>query len=265
MQYDFSEEESAEMIELARISRRSTLSSSYRDVLTPAFADWLEHEAYAAVIQQYETKLIPGVLQTEDYAYSIVHALKGKQVDQETVNRIVASRLERAKLLTGPDGPMMSFVIDESALRRGVGNERGQYNYVLMIAQLEKLKRMNTCGRRARNETIEADLNPRIGIQVVPFEIGGYQAMRGPFELLEFEEPEDSNMVYFENPSGDIVIRDSHDETAPYLDMFNELHSTLPECAATNEQIDIIIELMKQGRNGVPVHASTTGQSTAPA
>jgi transcriptional regulator with XRE-family HTH domain len=251
-QYNFTEKESAELIELARTSRQSTVSDSYRDVLTSAFADWLEHEAYAVVIQQYETKLIPGVLQTEDYAYALVRALMGKEADEETVNRIVAARLERAKHLTGPDGPAISFIIDESALRRGVGNEHGPYDYAVMIAQLEKLKRMNTRGRRAQQEAIEPDLNPNIGIQIVPFEIGGYQALRGPFELLEFEEPEDDNMVYFENPDGDIVIYDNKSKTARYLDMFTGMNKALSEYAAVNELIDKIVELMKQRQNGIP-------------
>jgi len=249
--YGADETYTSEMIDLSRSARKPSILGSYRDVLTPEFADWLEHEAYAARIRQYESKFIPGVLQTGDYAQSVVRAGLGREAPQERVNRIVESRLNREQLLTGPDGPEVSFIVDESAVRRGIGHEDGRRDYADMISQLEQLKRLNTRGRRERQEEIEDDLNPNIGIQIVPFEMGSYQALRGPFELLEFQDPEDDNMVYFENPDGDVVIRETHDETAIYLDMFTELQKLLPSYASTDQYIDQVIELMEQGRNGV--------------
>jgi transcriptional regulator with XRE-family HTH domain len=252
--YAVPDETSAELKELARESKQATLSAIYKDVLTPQYADWLEYEAYATSIRQFETKLVPGVLQTYDYAYGLVAAMAGKDVEDDLVERIVSARLDRGKLLTSADGPSMDFIIDESALRRGVGNESsGRFDYQTMIEQLEQLKRLNTRGLRDRGQPVEEGLNPNIGIQIVPFEAGAYKAMRGPFELLEFEEPEDENMVYFEYPDGDIVIRDSTDASAPYLDMFASMQSSLTAPSELDEQLDTIIDLMKRQQNGVLV------------
>jgi hypothetical protein len=163
--------------------------------------------------------------------------------------------MERAAELTGPDGPSITYIVDEAALRRGVGNERGERDYSVMIEQLRHLKRMNTRGRRALGETIEPELNRDIGIHVVPFDVGAYQALKSPFELLEFEGEEEPNMAYFEHPGGDIVIREMCDETADYIDMFHEMENSVPTAAETGSLIDAIIRLMEEGRNGVPAAA----------
>jgi transcriptional regulator with XRE-family HTH domain len=243
-----------ELVDLARIARQPSPNTTYRDVLTNEFADWLEHEAYASRIQQYETKFVPGVLQTFDYADSIVRALLGRvgrSADEEKANRIVSARLDRAAALLAPDGPPMSYILDEAVIRRGVGNERGKPNFSIMLEQLEQLKRLNTRGRRERNETIESDLNPNVAIQILPFEFGAYQAMRGPFELLEFEEPDEDNMIYFEYPDGDSVIRDTHSESAPYADLFSEMQTIATKAANLDGVIDRVIELINEGNNGI--------------
>jgi transcriptional regulator with XRE-family HTH domain len=136
-------EQVEDLIELARESRRPTVASRYRDVLPAPLLEWLEHEAYASVIRQYETQFVPGVLQTDDYATGIVQGILGAGTDEERAKRIVAARLERAEPLVGLDGPRMDFIIDEAALRRSVGNEDGSRGHLPMIEQLEYLKRAN--------------------------------------------------------------------------------------------------------------------------
>jgi hypothetical protein len=242
-----------ELVELARLARQPSPNTTYRDVLTDEFADWLEHEEYASEIRQYETKLVPGVLQTYDYADSIVRALLGGdgRDDEKKVSRIVSARMDRAEQVTGVGGPPVSIVIDEAVIRRGVGNERGAVRYSIMIEQLLRIKELNTRGRRALGEEIEQHLNPDIGIQIIPFEIGAYQAMRGPFELLEFNEPDEDNMIYFEDPHGDVVIRDTHSETAPYVEMFADMQRMAPECTATGAMIDRVMKLIEEHQNSV--------------
>lgn len=242
-----------ELIELARLARKASPNTTYRDVLTDEFADWLEHEEYASQIRQFETKLVPGVLQTYDYADSIVRALlgPGERDDEKKVGRIVSARMDRSDQLTGADGPPLKFVLDETVIRRGVGNERGSSTYSIMIEQLLRLKELNTRGRRILGEQIEPSLNPDIEIQIIPLDFGAYQALRGPFELLEFDELDDDNMIYFEEPHGDVVIRDTHSETAPYAEMFDEMQRLAPKCTATGSMIDQAIELINERQNSV--------------
>ncbi|BCB86561.1 helix-turn-helix domain-containing protein [Phytohabitans suffuscus] len=243
-----SSEQVEELVALARESRKATVSSRYRDVLSRPFAEWLDHEAFAAEIIQYETKFVPGVLQTRAYAEAIVRALYGKSVDDTTVGRIVDVRMTRAQTLTGPDGPKMSFIVDEAVLRRAVGNEGGSVGYRVMVEQLRQLQGLNTAGQAA----VPAEVNPNLAVQVVPFELGGYQALQSPFEVLGFEDEDDENMLYLELPGGDEVIRDRMDEIIPYMDMFADLQRRLASPDATNDIIDRVIALMEGGRNGIP-------------
>lgn len=255
-QYPSLADQTQELIELARESRRPTVASRYEDVMTPQFAQWLEYEAYAARIRQYETTFVPGLLQTDDYATAIVNGALSGDYDEKKKQRIVAARIERSEPLVSAGGPRMDFIVDEAALRRAVGNESGTQGYTAMIEQLRYLQKMNTYGRAARGEAIEPDLNPHISIQIMPLESGVYTAMRGPFELVEFENDEDEAMMYFENPDGDVVIRDnSFEPVTKYLDMFAEMKRRVPPAAETNAQIDLIITLMEERRNGIPAPA----------
>ena len=86
----------------------------------------------------------------------------------------------------------------------------------------------------------------------MPLYVGAYPAFRGPFELLEFDDPAEENMLYLENPDSDVVIRETNDYTAPYMEMFLEMESVAPPPAATNGLVDVILDLMESGKNGVP-------------
>jgi transcriptional regulator with XRE-family HTH domain len=235
-----------ELAELARAARKPTLSNRYSDVLTPPFAEWLEHEAYASAIRQYENQFVPGVLQTNDYATGIVVGLLGSDAEDDRARRIVDARIERAEPLLSADGPRMEFIIDETALRRAVGNEDGRRGYQPMVEQLHHLKRYNTVGRRAQGEAVDDDINPGISIQVVPSSLGAYAAMRGPFEVVEFPGGDTDPMVYFENPDGDQVVRDRYEDIARYLDLFAELKKTAPAPGKTNSYLDTIIVQLDQ-------------------
>lgn len=244
--------DSEELIALAKEARKPTVASKYGDdVIMPTFRTWLEHEAYADFIQQYEPLIVPGVLQTDDYATGIVHGLLGAEVDAAFVSRIVRARVERAAALIGDGGPVMEFIVDEAALRRGIGNEDGSRGYRPMIEQLKYLKKMNTIGRIAQNEAIEPELNPSIALQIVPLEQGAYPAMRSPFELIEFEDEEDQYMMYLEDPDGDQIIKDDYDDIIKYVETFGELKKRLPAPSETNQMIDSIIKLMTEDRNGI--------------
>src|ERR1022692_1086501 len=207
-----------DLVEIARISRRSTIRDTYRDVFSKEFAEFVQYESYASVIRQYETKLVPGTLQTEDYAEAVIRAYLGSSAEERAVTRRVQARLERsAHLLHRSDGPDMSFIVDEAVIQRHVGRESGDTS--LMIKQLEHLKSLNK--------------KPSIKIHVMPFDFGIYRALRGPFELLEFEDPADADLLYLENPEGDELVHEDYDQIAPYLDMFTDLENLLTKSATS--------------------------------
>lgn len=239
-QYPSLTSQTEELVELARLSRQPTVASRYRDVLTKEFAEWLEYEAYAKSIRQFETEFVPGVLQTDEYATGIVNGLMGAGRNEDVAKRIVEARFERADPLMGRGGPRMEFIIDEGALYRWVGNEDGAQGYSTMVDQLRQLKTFNTVGRSLAGESIEKHLNPNVSIQIVPLTIGSYPALRGPFEIAEFEDEKWDSMMYFENREGDVVIKDNPDEIARHIDLFAELKKVVPTADSANSIIDQI-------------------------
>lgn len=222
------------LIELARISRRPTIRDTYRDVFSREFAEFVQYEAYASVIRQFETKLVPGILQTDSYARAVIRAYLGPEAKESSVNRRVKARHERsAHLLERSDPPEMTFLLDEAVVQRRVGMESG--DNILMIEQLERLKDLNA--------------RPNITIQIVAFELGIYRALRGPFELLEFEDPEDTDLLYLENPQGDELFHEDVELIAPYVDIFSSLEEVVSQTkTAFNEQVDTVIHSMKAER-----------------
>ncbi|MFI5907961.1 helix-turn-helix transcriptional regulator [Dactylosporangium sp. NPDC051541] len=240
-----------ELLQLVKDARRPTLSNRYSDVLPPPFAEWLEHEAYAVHVYQFENQFVPGVLQTDAYATGIVNGILGRGTDPTRTQKVIDARIERAEPLLGPEGPRMDFIIDEASLRRAVGNEDGSKGLKPMIDQLQHLKRHNTMGRAALGETIEPEINPAISVQIWPMIKGAYSGLGGPFELIEFPGGDINPMVYFENRDGDAIVRDDVEVIAQYLDLFAELKQEVPSAADTNRHLDTIIELMENGQNGI--------------
>jgi transcriptional regulator with XRE-family HTH domain len=227
-----------ELTELARVSRKNApLRDTYRDIFSREFAEFVQHEAYASDIREFETKLIPGLLQLEDYAEAVIRSYLGSDPDEAEVMRRVQARLERsAYLLDRADGgPSMTFIIDEAVVRRCVGWEAD--NRTLMIKQLERLKELNA--------------RPKIKIYIVPFELGMYSALRGPFEILEFADLEDEDLLYLENPLGDELIHEDFGAIEPYIDAFTALEATLAAITGLtfDEKIDVIIQEMKAAKS----------------
>lgn len=259
-QYPDLDREREELLKLAREARRPTFENQYSDVLPDSFRIWVAFEAYADAIQQYEPQVVPGILQTDEYATGLVKA----QLDDEVrADRIVEARLQRSEPLVGGDGPIMNFIIDETALIRAADRRDAQRDYPTMIAQLEHLKKLNTIGRQGLGEAIDPDLNPRISIQIVPLTLGPYTAMRHPFELIEFEDEDNPFMMYFEGPDSDQVIRDRYDEIERYINRFSELKRQLADPVDTNAQIDHIIDLMAGDRNAI-ISSSRTAMRLLP-
>jgi hypothetical protein len=112
----------------------------------PWFRSWIEHEQHAGTLRIWQPGVFSGLLQTEDYARTILAVDPGVTDDQ--VNARLAARLSRQAILTRDDPPAVWFLVDEAALRRCVGSPD------IMAAQLAHL-------------TGAAQL-PNVTIQVVP-------------------------------------------------------------------------------------------------
>jgi transcriptional regulator with XRE-family HTH domain len=134
----------------------------------PAFfrdAARLEREAVA--LHVYANQAVPGLLQTEEYARA-VFSLWRPLLDEEIVKERVAARLARQEILSRRPMPTISFVIEETLLRRPLGGRgvlRGQLEQILLHGQLRNVE-----------------------VQIMPTAHEEHAALGGPFTLIETRE-----------------------------------------------------------------------------
>jgi transcriptional regulator with XRE-family HTH domain len=196
-------------VEMARVAKQPGWSE-YKDVYAQDYVTYLGYEAASSTMRQYHPTLVPGLLQTEEYAQEIL--TKVHENSPERVERLVNARLRRQELFEGNSGPEFRIIIDEAALRRPVGSVR------VMRAQLRRLKEI-----AQRN---------RVTLMFLPLSAGAHPGVRGPFILLEFDDPLLDDVLFMENPRGDYLTRDDPESTTRYFQLFNDLEKlslTAPE------------------------------------
>ena len=76
--------------------------------------------------------------------------------------------------------------------------------------------------RRQLRRLIEVADKPKITVEVIPFSAGLHPGMKGPFEIIDFADPSDSDIVYLETPRGDIFSEDP-EEALRYREAFDGL------------------------------------------
>jgi transcriptional regulator with XRE-family HTH domain len=193
-----------QLLEMGRRATERGWWQSYSGLL-PALGNLIGLEAEAATIRTYEPELIPGLLQTTDYARAVIRAgYPGDTMEQ--IDRRVEIRLERQEALTrtDPPPPKVSVVLNEGVLARRVGSPE------VMRAQLEHLIR-------------ERD-RANIVIQVLPFSTGEHPAMVGPFTMLTFLDPADPGVVNVENVLGALAM-EQPEEIRAYEEVWSVLQA----------------------------------------
>jgi transcriptional regulator with XRE-family HTH domain len=191
-----------DLVNVARVARRRTWWSSFRDTVPSAYASYIGLEAEATEVCFFQPINVPGLLQTEAYARTIVPVDGPDQVAADQIEPRVAIRLVRQREVLGrTDPPEIRTVIDEAVLRRITGSRE------IMREQLLHLVALG-------NE-------PNITIQVLPFTAGN-NTVNGPFIILRYPDPADSDVVYVESALlWDVV--DRPESTGPYLWAFKSL------------------------------------------
>lgn len=188
--YGVTDAEKEGLIQLARDARQPGWWHSFRDVLTNPYEVFIGLEAEAAVIRTFEPLMVPGLLQTADYARAMIRG-GPQELDSDEIERRVQVRMARQEILTRPDRPRLWAVLDEAVLRRVVGSD------AIMRKQLAYLVEMAEQGRTT--------------IQVVPFSAGAHAGTTGPFVILGFTEPTDPDVVYLETIPEGVYLEDAND------------------------------------------------------
>jgi transcriptional regulator with XRE-family HTH domain len=132
-------------------------------------------EGDATAIYNYEPLVVPGLLQTGDYARAVIGA-GNLELSESVVDHLVRTRMGRQAVLSRHDAPMLMVMIDEMVLRRPVGGAscmHGQLQHLINVAR-----------------------RPRVEIQVVPFGVGANPGLEGPMVIMEFDAQ--PTLVYLE-------------------------------------------------------------------
>ena len=190
------------LVTLARAARERPRSNAYRDVAPSPLLQLIEYESVASAIRQFEPLFIPGILQTEDYARAVIQDYYDERPGSSRLRTLVELRVRREELFDRDNPPSLHFMLDEAVVHRLVGGSS------VMQRQLRRL--------------IELAERPHITLDVIPFSAGLHPGLKGPFEIIEFADPSDSDIVYLESPRGDIFTEDPK-ETLMCREAFEKL------------------------------------------
>jgi transcriptional regulator with XRE-family HTH domain len=208
------------LMSLAKETRARGWWQAYGDVVPDYFDLYIGLEAAATRIDWYESELVPGLFQTEDYARALIQLHHADKTTEEIASRLQL-RMGRQAILRRPiDPPLLRVALRESVLRAPVGGNE------VMAAQLGKLA--------------EASELPNVSIRIVPFGAGlHFGILSGPFEILRFPvnghgDDTEPPTAYAEIFTGAIFL-DKPAEIARYDQAFGAIWDTSLDDEASRE------------------------------
>ncbi|WP_328869621.1 helix-turn-helix domain-containing protein [Streptomyces sp. NBC_00287] len=201
--YGVGQQEAEEFLTLTVKANESGWWQGYRDALPEWFAVHVSLENSASHIRGYEPHVVPGLLQTEDYAGAVL-SLSRPRPKPDELDRRVTLRLTRQALLTRPDPPppQLWIIMDETVLRRPAGEP------AVMQAQIDHL--------------IEAMDLPHVTLQVMAFTAGLHPGAFGPFTLFRFPMPDFPDIVGIDSLSSAKYTEDE-EEVALHRETFDRM------------------------------------------
>jgi transcriptional regulator with XRE-family HTH domain len=182
---------------------------AYRGVLPPAYRDFISLESQASAMRTLETTVVPGLLQTPEYARAVTRAA-ADGLPQERLETLVKVRLARQDVLRTQPPLELSAVLDEAVLRREVGGPG------VMARQLARL--------------VEAARLPHVRLRVLPFAAGAHIGVTGPFVIFSFSSTSDLDVVVLDHLTSSLHLERKEDLEA-YTEAFNALllHALSPQ------------------------------------
>jgi transcriptional regulator with XRE-family HTH domain len=173
------------------------------------FQDWPEKEATARRLRWYEPNLVPGLLQTEEYARAVFRTRFG--ITDEVVQERVAARLKRQEILARDNPPALWVIVDEWVLRRPVGGPH------VMLEQVNRL--------------IEAARQPNLVIEVIRATVGAHTGLNGGgFAIADFHDT--PSVAYQEGPLRGQPVRERKDVESLDLTWDTLRNETEPRAAS---------------------------------
>ena len=190
----------------------------YADAVEHSFVDYLWLEQRAIEIRSYDALMLPGLLQTEEYAEAMIRA-HSPDAKEEKIRRWIELRMTRQQVLCGDSAPRVLVTVEEGALRRRVGGTdtmRGQREHLL------------ACAKR-----------PNIEIRVLTSATGAHPGTAGGFKIFTLVEPF-PEIGYGETSMGAIYVE------PPKTDVLRERYERLRVVAlSSSESLDFISAIPK--------------------
>jgi hypothetical protein len=186
---------------MAKESRQQGWWHSFGDI---PYSVYIGLETDAASLRIYDPQVVPGLLQTRQYAEALIAGALPETAPAD-IDKRVEVRMRRQNRITAAENPLRLWtVLDEATLRRVVGNRS------LMRDQLEHL--------------VEQSQLPHVTVQVIPFDMGAHPGLNGQYAILEFPETADSSVVYIEGVTSDLYLEKAH-EVQKYSVMYEHLRA----------------------------------------
>jgi Domain of unknown function (DUF5753)/Helix-turn-helix domain len=200
------------LMALAREAREQAWWQSY-DL---QYSTYVGLEAEATSISDFQSSVVPGLLQTADYARA-GHLGALPRLNAEEIERQIEAKLTRQRILARADPPEFHAVLDEAVLHRQTGGPS------VMRAQLGKL--------------IEVARLPNVTIQLIPFTVGAHPGVESNFNILVL--PATSGVVFVEGLVGSIYLERPED-----LDKYHGVFAYLQDVAlGPQDSIDLITRM----------------------
>jgi transcriptional regulator with XRE-family HTH domain len=194
-----------DLVDLARAARKKAWWTAYRNAVPPYFGELMGLEAEASVHKYFQPVVVPGLLQTQAYARTVLSNTAPGPLTPEQIDTRVEIRMTRQReVLQQANPPRLEIVLDEAVLRRIADSAE------VMREQLLHLVKVGAAGN--------------VVIQVLPF-TAGVNTVEGAFMILQFPDPDDTDVVYTESALTGHVL-DRPDDIGPYRQAFHRLQET---------------------------------------
>ncbi len=190
--YNVPQEQWPMYLQAAKDSRQKGWWERYdASTLRSWFSPFVGLEQGATQIRVYEAQLIPGLLQTKDYAEALTRRGTAERAEEDIARHVELRMTRQAVLHREPDPLRLWAVLDEAALRRVVGNPSVMREQLLHLAAMAR--------------------HPKITVQVVPYTNGAHPGMMGRFQILDFPWPTDPGVAYIEHQAGALYLEEALD------------------------------------------------------
>lgn len=201
------------LLHLARRGRDRVWWTPYRSSVPAPYDEYVALEAEAVAMSEWETQIVPGLLQTDEYARAVIEVGAGIG-DPETIQRRLALRMARQTVLIREPPPHLTVVLDEAVLHREVGGP-------------------GVLGRQLRRLS-EASRRPGVELLVLPFSAGAHAALSESFMILNFAENARGPVVHSEGLTGGFFHL-KPDEVQIFREAFEDVRTRALSAEASRE------------------------------